>query len=128
MFQGIRVVKKICHFKLCGTFSIFVGDFGTFQAMRRHLTGVEAAQAVGMVQSGVVQRTVAAHFNVSQSVISRLWNRFHQTGVVAERPRSDRPRSTTLVRAVTCPICLSVKGSRVLSSSIETLKQQQGCA
>ena len=95
MFQGIRVVKKICHFKLCGTFSIFVGDFGTFQAMRRHLTGVEAAQAVGMVQSGVVQRTVAAHFNVSQSVISRLWNSFHQTGVVAERPRSGRPRSTT---------------------------------
>ena len=95
MFQGIRVVKKICHFKLCGTLSIFVGDFGTFQAMRRHLTGVEAAQAVGMVQSGVVQRTAAAHFNVSQSVISRLWNRFHQTGVVAERPRSDLLRSTT---------------------------------
>ena len=90
MFQGIRVVKKICHFKLCGTFSIFDGDFGTFQSIRRHLTGVEAAQAVGMVQSGVVQRTVAAHFNVSQSVISRLWNRFHQTGVVAERPRSGR--------------------------------------
>ena len=84
MFQGIRVVKKIRHFKLCGTFSIFVGDFGTFQAMRRHLTGVEAAQAVDMVQSGAVQRTVAAHLNVSQSVISQLWNRFHQTGVDVE--------------------------------------------
>ena len=56
---------------------------------------MKAAQAVGMVQSGVVQRTVAAHFNVSQNVISRLWNRFHQTGVVAEGPRSGRPRSTT---------------------------------
>ena len=55
-----------------------------------HLTGVEAAQAVGMVHSGVVQRTVAAHFNVSQSAISRLWNCFHQTGVVAELPRSGR--------------------------------------
>ena len=63
--------------------------------MRRHLTGVKAAQAVGMVQSGVVQRTVAAHFNVSQSAISRLWNRFHQTGFVAKKPRSCRPRSTT---------------------------------
>ena len=72
VFQGIRIVKKICHLKLCGTFSIFVGDFGTFQAMRRHLTGVEAAQAVGMVQSDVVQRTLAAHFNVSHSVIFRL--------------------------------------------------------
>ena len=94
VFQGIRVVKKICHLKLCGTFSIFVGDLGTFQATRRHLTGVEAAHAVGMVQSGVVQRTVAAHFNVSQSVISQLWNRVHQTGDVAARPRSGRPRST----------------------------------
>ena len=62
--------------------------------MRRHLTGVEAAQAVGMVQTGVAQRT-AAHFNVVQSVISRLWNRFLQTSVVAKRPRSGRPRSTT---------------------------------
>ncbi len=63
--------------------------------MRRHLTGFEAAQAVGMLQSGHVQRTVAVHFNVSQSVISRLWNRFQQTGNVAERPRAGRPRSTT---------------------------------
>ena len=50
---------------LYGICSIFVGDFGTFQAMRRHLTGVEAAQTVGMVQSGVVQKIIAAHFNLS---------------------------------------------------------------
>ena len=72
MFQGIRVVKKICHLKLCGAFSIFVGDFGTFQAMRRHLTGVQAAQAVGMVQSGVVQRTVAAHPKCHFSIMESL--------------------------------------------------------
>jgi hypothetical protein len=42
--------------------------------MRRHLTGNEAAQAVGMLQARQVQRAVAGHFNVSQSVISRLWN------------------------------------------------------
>jgi hypothetical protein len=39
--------------------------------MRRQLTGNEAAQAVGMLQAGQVQRAVAGHFNVSQSVISR---------------------------------------------------------
>jgi hypothetical protein len=38
--------------------------------MRRHLTGNEAAQAVGMLQAGKVQRAIAGHFNVSQSVIS----------------------------------------------------------
>jgi hypothetical protein len=43
--------------------------------MRRHLTVNEASQAVGMLQAGQVQRAVAGHFNVSQSVISRLWNR-----------------------------------------------------
>lgn len=64
--------------------------------MRRHLTGNEAAQAVGMLQAGQVQRAVAGHFNVSQSVISRLWNRFQHTGNVAERPRSGRPRKTTV--------------------------------
>jgi hypothetical protein len=40
--------------------------------MRCHLTGNEAAQAVSMLQAGQVQRAVAGHFNVSQSVISRL--------------------------------------------------------
>ena len=52
--------------------------------MRRHLTGNEAAQAVGMLQARQVERAVAGHFNVSQSVISRLWNRFQHTGNVAE--------------------------------------------
>ena len=64
--------------------------------MRHHLTGNEAAQAVGMLQAGQVQRAVAGHFNVSQSVISRLWNRFQHTGNVEERPRSGRPRKTTV--------------------------------
>ena len=64
--------------------------------MRRHLTGNEASQAVGMLQAGQVERAVAGHFNVSQSVISRLWNRFQHTGNVAERPRSGRPRKTTV--------------------------------
>jgi transposase len=48
-----------------------------------------------LLHSGNSQRTVAAHFNVSQSVISRLWNRFQLTGAVAERLCSGRPRFTT---------------------------------
>jgi hypothetical protein len=31
--------------------------------MRRHLTGNEAAQAVGMIQARQVERAVAGHFN-----------------------------------------------------------------
>jgi transposase len=48
-----------------------------------------------LLQFGKLKRTVAAHFNVSQSVILRLWNLFQHTGFVAKRPRSGRPRSTT---------------------------------
>ena len=49
-----------------------------------------------MLQAGQVQRAVAGHINVSQSVISRLWNRFQHTGNVAERPRSGHPRKMTV--------------------------------
>jgi transposase len=64
--------------------------------MRRHLTGNDASQAVGMLQAGKVQRAVAGHFNVSQSVISMLWNRFQHTDNVAERSRAGRLRKTTV--------------------------------
>ena len=94
--------------------------------MRRHITGNEAAHAVGMLQAGQVQRAIAGHFNVSQSVISRLWNRFQHTGNVAERSRSDRPRKTTVcAKIVISPIWQSGRGSRVLLGSIQTFVQLQ---
>jgi transposase len=93
-----RVYRIDCHvyWKTFVKFSIIVDILLTFHMMRRHLTGNEAAQAVGMIQAGQVQRAVAGQFNISQSVISRLWNGFQHTGNVAERPRSGRPRKTTM--------------------------------
>ena len=41
---------------------------------------------------GMSARDVARHFQRHESTISRLLNRFHQTGNVADRPRSGRPR------------------------------------
>ena len=41
-------------------------------------------------------RDVARHFQRHESTISRLLNRFQQTGNVADRLRSGRPRKTTL--------------------------------
>ena len=50
--------------------------------------------AIGRLQAG--QRQAVAHaLNVSQSTISRLWNRFRQSGSTADAPRSGRPRVTT---------------------------------
>ena len=49
--------------------------------------------AIGRLQAGQRQSDVA--LNVSQSTISRLWNRFQQSGSTADAPRSGRPRVTT---------------------------------
>ena len=51
--------------------------------------------AIGLLQAGQRQADVAHALNVSQSTISRLWNRFRQSGSTADAPRSGRPRVTT---------------------------------
>ena len=51
--------------------------------------------AISRLQAGQRQADVAHALNVSQSTISRLWNRFRQSGSTADAPRSGRPRVTT---------------------------------
>ena len=53
-------------------------------------------RAIGMLTAGMSARDAARHFQRYKSIISRLLNRFKQTGNVADRPRSGRPRKTTL--------------------------------
>ena len=55
----------------------------------------ERSRAVGMLKTGKTQRDVAERFRVSQSVISRLWNRYLQAGNCQRKPKSGRPRCTT---------------------------------
>ena len=52
-------------------------------------------RAIGMLTAGMSARHVARHFHYHESTISRQLNRFQQTGKVADRPRSGRPRKTT---------------------------------
>ena len=47
--------------------------------------------AIGRLQYGEPQNEVARTLNVNQSTISRLWNRFQQTGTTNERQMSGRP-------------------------------------
>jgi hypothetical protein len=44
----------------------------TFHMVRRHLTGNEKAQAVGMLQAGKVQRTVAGHLGTHISCMQSV--------------------------------------------------------
>ena len=51
--------------------------------------------AIGRLQAGESQHEVTRTLNVNQSTISRLWNRFQQSGSTNDRQRSGRPRITT---------------------------------
>ena len=51
--------------------------------------------AIGRLQAGETQIHVSRVLNVSQSNISRLWDRYQQQGSTHDRPRSGRPRVTT---------------------------------
>ena len=50
--------------------------------LRRHLSQDEMNRGIGMLHSGLSQRHVAKVLGVSQSVVSRMWNRFITTGNV----------------------------------------------
>ncbi|GFV19588.1 transposable element Tcb2 transposase [Trichonephila clavipes] len=66
-------------------------------SQRSHLTDSEAWRVVGRLK-GVhtqTQAEVAQVIGVSQSVISRIWNRFLETGSAGRRPGQGRRRATT---------------------------------
>ena len=62
---------------------------------RPGMTFEQHERAIGMLTAGMSARDIARHFQRHESTISRLLNRFQQTGNVADRHRSDRPRKTT---------------------------------
>ena len=62
---------------------------------RPGMTFEQRERAIGMLTAGMSARDVARHFQRHELTISRLMNRFQQTGNIADRPRSDRPRKTT---------------------------------
>ncbi|GFT34301.1 transposable element Tcb2 transposase [Trichonephila clavipes] len=64
-------------------------------SQRNHLTDSEAWRAVGRLQGGQTQAEVTQAIGVSQSVISRIWNRFLETESAGRRPGQGRRRATT---------------------------------
>ena len=59
------------------------------------MTFQQRERATGMLTTGMSARDVAWHFQCHKSTISRLLNRFQQTGNVVDRPRSGRLNKTT---------------------------------
>ena len=50
---------------------------------------------IGRLQAGELQNAVARLYNVHWSTISRLFQRYHQSGSTDNRQRSGRPRITS---------------------------------
>ena len=66
--------------------------------LRRHLSQDEMNRGIGLLHSGLSQRHVANVLGVSQSVVSRMWNRFIKTGNVRHLHDRGRERSTNEVQ------------------------------
>ena len=60
------------------------------------LNFAEINQVLGYLADGISQTVVAWQYNVLRSTISRLVQRVNVTGTVADRPRSDAPRVTSI--------------------------------
>ncbi|GFS99344.1 transposable element Tcb2 transposase [Trichonephila clavipes] len=64
-------------------------------SQRSHLTDSEAWRVVSRLEGGQTQAEVAQVIGVSQSVISRIWNHFLETGSASRRPGKGRRRAAT---------------------------------
>ncbi|GFV84788.1 HTH_Tnp_Tc3_2 domain-containing protein [Trichonephila clavipes] len=64
-------------------------------SQQSHLTDSEFWRVVGWLEGGQTQAEVAQAIGVSQSVISRIWNHFLETGSAGRRPGQGRRRATT---------------------------------
>ena len=47
---------------------------------RRRLTSDEMHVSIGILEAGSSQKNVAEYLDVSQSVVSRMWNRYQTNG------------------------------------------------
>ena len=66
--------------------------------LRRHLSQDEMNRGIGMLHSRLSQRHVANVLDVSQSVVSRMWNWFITTGMLGICMGGGRVRSTSEVQ------------------------------
>ena len=58
------------------------------------MTDVQRGRAIALLMQGQRQQQVANHFGVNVSTTERLVRRLRETGHLADRPRSGRPRVT----------------------------------
>ena len=87
----------------------FYATLNFFSIMVR-LTDVQRGRAVALLMQGQRQQQVANHFGVNVSTIERLVRRLRETGHLADRLRSGRPRDIKTGKSVwhICGIVISL--------------------
>ena len=70
-------------------------DIAFDQNIMPRLSLLDKARAIGQHEVGIHRNVVAQNFGISQSTVSRLQQKFRETGDVKDRPRSGRPKVTT---------------------------------
>lgn len=63
--------------------------------VRHKLSEGQKWQVIGMSNTGRSTRQIANHFQVNQSIIARLLQKYRATGTVSERHRAGKPHKTT---------------------------------
>lgn len=64
----------------------------------RHLNEEEVVRVVVSIENGISIRQVARNFNVSPSIIHRVWNRYVETGGYKRRIGQGRKRKTNRIQ------------------------------
>ncbi|GFT44837.1 transposable element Tcb2 transposase [Trichonephila clavipes] len=72
-----------------------IRDAGVYRHHGRAADFLGVKLASHQLEGGQTQAEVAQAIGVSQSVISRIWNRFLETGIAGRRQGQDRRRATT---------------------------------
>ena len=73
----------------------FYATLNFFFSIMVRLTDVQRGRAIALLMQGQRKQQVANHFGVNVSTIERLVRRLRETGHLADRPRSGRPRVTS---------------------------------
>ncbi|GFY05033.1 uncharacterized protein TNCV_561651 [Trichonephila clavipes] len=68
-------------------------------AQRKHFDDFLRGRIIGRLECGRIQLEVSEELGITQSVISRLWQRFQDDGNVSRCYNTSRPRVTTLNEA-----------------------------
>ncbi|GFV27177.1 transposable element Tcb2 transposase [Trichonephila clavipes] len=97
--RGLKVLHVIsCPVGCRRVKTLHTGDHSTanlIEIRNHHLTDSEAWRVAGRLEEGQTQAEVAQAIGVSQSVISRIWNRFLETESAGRRPGQGRRRART---------------------------------